>query len=111
MSIRRVVPRGCSFGPQVERMVVMVPGNAVTESTFYQRDPGLSRRNEVYLEILKLGFMFIRGAGYHGDHRYCEVEADHLHNVPSYIAGGDAANHLYYLSKEVPLYLKKVDLK
>ena len=51
----------------------------------------------------------IRGAGYHGDHRHCLIEADHLHNVPEYIAGGDAANHLYYLSKEVPLYLRKID--
>jgi hypothetical protein len=89
----------------------MLPGNGGTESTFYQRDPALPRRNEVYLEILKLGLMFIRGGGYHGEHRYCEVEAEHLHNVPSYIAGGDAGNHLYYLAKEVPFYLTRVDLK
>ena len=89
----------------------MVSGNDVKQSAFYVRDPALLRRNEVYLEILKLGLMRIRGAGYHGDHRHCEIEANHLHNVPSYIAGGDAANHLYYLAKEVPFYLKQVDLK
>jgi hypothetical protein len=82
----------------------------MTSSSFHTRDPNLPRRNEVYLEILKLGLQRIRGAGYHGDHRHCEIEADHLHNVSAYIAGGDAANHLYYLVKEVPFYLTKVDL-
>jgi hypothetical protein len=52
----------------------------------------------------------LRGAGYDGDHRHCEIEADHLHNIPEYVAGGDAANHLYYLAREVPYYLTKADL-
>ncbi len=82
----------------------------MTKPIIHQRDPDLLRRNEVYLEILEFGLMFIRGGGYHGEHRYCEIEADHLHNVPSYIAGGDAANHLYYLAKEVPFYISRVDL-
>jgi hypothetical protein len=78
---------------------------------FQLRDPALLRRNELYLGILQLGLIGIRGDFHRGDQRYCEIEADHLHNVPEYIAGGDAANHLYYLVKEVPLYLTRVDLK
>lgn len=74
-----------------------------------QRDANRLRRNELYLEILKLGLLGIRGAAYHGDHRHCEVEADHLHNIPNYIAAGDAANHLYYLAKEVPFYFTQLD--
>jgi hypothetical protein len=54
--------------------------------------------------------MRIRGAGYNGDHRHCEIEAEHLHNIPAYIADGDAAHHLYYLTKEVPFYLSRVNL-
>jgi hypothetical protein len=76
---------------------------------FPHRDTNLSRRNELYLKILELGLHRIRGAAFHGDHRHCEIEADHLHNIPSYIAEGDAANHLYYLTKEVPLYLNRLD--
>lgn len=78
---------------------------------FFDRDPALLRRSEVYLKILEFGLIYIRAAGHRGEHRYCEIEADHLHNVPSYIACGDAAQHLYYLAKEVPLYLKRVDVK
>ena len=83
----------------------------MTQSTFYTRDPGLLRRNEVYLEILKLGLHRIRAASRRGDHRQCEIEAHHLHNIPAYIAGGDNAFHLFYLTKEVPLYLQRIDLK
>ncbi|HEY2589888.1 MAG TPA: hypothetical protein VGI81_29355, partial [Tepidisphaeraceae bacterium] len=73
------------------------------------RDPNLSRRNELYLRILNLGLLRIRGAAYDGGHQHCEIEADHLHNIPSYIAGGDAAHHLYYLAKEIPYYLDRID--
>ena len=68
-----------------------------------------TRVNEVYLRILNPGLLRIRGAGYNGDHQHREIESDHLHNIPSYIAGGDAATHLYYLTKEAPLYLAKID--
>jgi hypothetical protein len=88
-----------------------VPERIMTTTTFCPRGPGLLRRNELYLEILKLGLSRIRGTGYHGDHRYCEIEADHLHNIPGYVAGGDGANHLYYLTKEVRWYLSRLDLK
>jgi hypothetical protein len=81
----------------------------MSESPFYTRDSNLLRRNEIYLAILQHGLRHIRGADYHRDHRHCEIEAGHLHNIPSYIAGGDAANHLYYLCKEVPFYLLKLD--
>ena len=81
----------------------------MTSERFYTRDPNLLRRNELYLLILKWGLHRIRDAGHAGDHRHCDVEADHLHNVPSYVGGGDAANHLYYLTKEVPFYISKID--
>jgi len=75
------------------------------------RDADLTRRNELYLEILKFGLLWIRSYGHHGDHRHCEIEADHLHNIPAYVAGGNEAHHLFYLTKEIPYYLKRVDLK
>ena len=89
----------------------MEPTSDVTSTLFYTRDPNLLRRNEIYLKVLELGLLFIRGAGYDADSRRCEIEADHLHNIPSYIAGGDAAHHLYYLTSEIFFYLRKIDLK
>ena len=81
----------------------------MTTPSFFARDPALRRRDEVYLEILHLGLLRIRAAGYDGDTRHCEIEADHLHNIPAYVAGGDGANHLYYLAEEVPSYLRRID--
>jgi len=82
------------------------------DKTYFPKiDPSVSRRDEIYLWILARGLDRIRGAASQGDHRHCEIEADHLHNIPSYIACGDSANHLYYLTKEVPFYLQQIDLK
>ena len=78
---------------------------------FYGTDKSISRRNEVYLRILNHGLHRMRDAAFAGDFRHCEVESDHLHNIPSYVALGDHANHLYYLAKEVPFYLSQADLK
>jgi hypothetical protein len=55
------------------------PGNDVTQLKFYTRDPALPRRNDVHLEILKLGLMRIRGAGYSGDHRTTAARRHHDH--------------------------------
>jgi catechol 2,3-dioxygenase-like lactoylglutathione lyase family enzyme len=82
------------------------PDEPSREALFYTRDAALHRRNEIYLRILYLGLIRIRAAG---DQRHSEVEADHLHNIPSYVAGGDAAHHLYYLRHEVPYYCWKTD--
>jgi len=67
----------------------------VAQTWFPQIDPNVTRRNEIYLSILARGLLSIRGAGYHGQHRLCEIEADHLHNIPWYIAGGETAHRLY----------------
>lgn len=72
---------------------------------FYERDDALTRRNEIYLLILTRGLLRIRGLAWSGDPKACEIEADHLHNIPAYVAGGDDAPHLYYLTTEVPSYL------
>lgn len=77
---------------------------------FHRRTPELPRRNEIYLAILNLGLDRIRGAAFEGDSRHCEIESNHLHNIPSYIAEGDAGHHLYYLASEVPFYLDDVGL-
>ena len=84
--------------------------DASPQDLFYTKDPSVSRRDEIYLQILNHGLHHIRGAASNGDFKHCEIESDHLHNIPSYVAGGDAANHLYYLTKEIPFYLKQTDL-
>ena len=61
--------------------------------------------------ILARGIDRIRGAASRGNARHCEIESDHLHNIPSYIVSGDTANHLYYLAKEVPFYLQQANMK
>lgn len=78
-------------------------------SFFARKEHCLSRRNEIYLNILDRGLHCIRDFANDGNFRHCAIESDHLHNIPRYIAEGDEANHLYYLAKEVPFYLEQID--
>ena len=40
-------------------------------------------RTDAYRRILYLGLLLIREAARMGDARLCEIEADHLHNLPA----------------------------
>ena len=76
---------------------------------FRQLSEKHTRRDEIYLTILNLGLHRIRGAASQGDFRHCELESDHLHNIPRYLAEPETAQHGYYYLCERALYLKRVD--
>ncbi|MEM8945981.1 MAG: hypothetical protein AAGD11_12465 [Planctomycetota bacterium] len=71
--------------------------------------PGTDSRDEIYLLILHYGLLRLREAARAGLSAYCEVEADHLHNLPSLVGERNEHRHTYYFEKERTLYLERVD--
>ncbi len=71
--------------------------------------PSTDDRQAAYLGILHCGLLRIRELA-HGGHTFqCEVEADHLHNIPSLINEGNESRHDYYMNTERQTYLNAVD--
>lgn len=66
-------------------------------------------RDEIYLKILQYGLLRIREAAHLGLNSYCEVEGDHLHNLPSLVGEPNEKRHHYYFNGERTLYLERVD--
>ena len=64
---------------------------------------------QIYLKILHFGLIRIRDAAHCGHVAYCEIEADHLHNLPSLISEPNEARHVYYLDSERTYYQERVD--
>lgn len=67
----------------------------------------MSNRDKAYLEILKYGLIFIRNSAHDGKPKVCEIEADHLHNIPTLIQEENNLRHRYYLDNERSLYLER----
>jgi hypothetical protein len=65
-------------------------------------------RDEVYLDILSCGLLWIRNAGHSGYARACEIEADHLHNIPSLVGEDNELRHEYYFETERTSYLERI---
>lgn len=59
---------------------------------------------EAYMEILKWGLIAIRDSAYNGKARLCEIEAEHLHNIPTLIWETNEKRHLCYLQQERSYY-------
>ena len=66
--------------------------------------------NDAYLSILTIGLINIRNFAFNKQIKLCEVEADHLHNIPSLIGEMNINRHIYYMDKEVPSYLHYISL-
>lgn len=61
---------------------------------------------EVYLDILRVGLLSIRGAAHDGNSEQCHAEADHLHNLPELLANlGHQGLHNYYWTVTRQSYL------
>ena len=58
----------------------------------------------ILLEILKLGTLRIRQAGWANDARRCAIEADHLHNLPDLLLNPSPALLHYYWEVEKPAF-------
>jgi hypothetical protein len=60
-------------------------------------------------EILRIGLGFALEAHREGDLHRVEIEADHLHNVPTYLTS-DADRKLdYFIETEHPFYLDRIE--
>jgi len=65
-------------------------------------------RSLIYAEILHFGLREIREAAHLGHAKQCEVEADHLHNVPTLFDEDNEERHIFYIKEEVQLYLDRL---
>jgi hypothetical protein len=70
----------------------------------------MTERDLIYLQILHVGLLRLRDAARLGYVEYCANEAEHLHNVPSLIGETNEHRHEFYLEKERPYYLERLDL-
>lgn len=67
-------------------------------------------RNDAYREILHWGLLAIRDwAAHHGNAKLAELEADHIHNLPSLIDEANEARHLCYIGQELQFYRERLD--
>jgi hypothetical protein len=66
-------------------------------------------RREAYERVLSIGLLAIRDvAARRGQADVCEVEADHLHNIPSLLDETNEHRHVYYAVHERGLYLARI---
>ena len=67
-------------------------------------------RSEAYKHILTMGLLALRDrAPRFNSSRLIEVEAEHLHNIPSLIDEDNLQRHLYYFNKERPAYIESLN--
>jgi hypothetical protein len=69
----------------------------------------MNERDRIYVQILHFGLLALRNGSSNGNLRYCQIEAEHLHNVPSLIGEPNDRRHDYYLDVEKPSYLEQVE--
>ncbi len=60
----------------------------------------------ILLEILKIGTLRVRQAGWAGDARRCAIEADHLHNLADLLLAYSPALLSFYWEVEKPAFEK-----
>ena len=68
----------------------------------------MQARQQAYAEILRWGLLAIREAAYAGKIRVCEIEADHVHNLPSLLDEPNEARHHCYIRQERSYYLERL---
>ena len=69
----------------------------------------MTERDAIYIQILHHGLLRIRDSAALGYLQYCEVESEHLHNIPSLIGETNEKRHEYYFDKERAHYLERLD--
>lgn len=65
-------------------------------------------RSQAYLDLLEWGILMIREQARVGRADICEIESDHIHNIPSLICDSNEQRHRFYVEKERGLYLKRL---
>jgi hypothetical protein len=61
-----------------------------------------------YAEILEWGLLAIREAARAGKTKVCEIEADHIHNLPSLFHEANEARHHCYIVPERQGYIARL---
>jgi len=69
----------------------------------------MQSRNQAYAAILHSGVLAIRENARVGKTKLCEIEADHLHNLPSLLDESNELRHHYYFSQERRNYLTRLE--
>ena len=69
----------------------------------------MQARQQAYAEILRWGLLAIREAAYAGKTKVCEIEADHIHNLPSLLDEPNEARHHFYIGQERDYYLDRLE--
>ncbi|MCB9852855.1 MAG: hypothetical protein H6819_07145 [Phycisphaerales bacterium] len=64
----------------------------------------MTTRDQLYCQMLTLGFVVLRQAVESGDSEWVEQEMELLHNVPSLIDESNIERHKYFLEKEKQRY-------
>ena len=65
-------------------------------------------REQAYLDILQRGLVMVRNFAYDGKIELCQIEADHLHNIPTLLHEGNKNRHVYYILQERGRYLERL---
>lgn len=65
-------------------------------------------REQAYLHLLKWGLLYLRDAAFDGRVDICQVESDHLHNIPTLLDETNEHRHVYYIECERGLYLERL---
>jgi hypothetical protein len=63
--------------------------------------------DELLKSMLRHGLLLIRASGLRGEPGLCELEADHLHNLPTLLSSETAAELLHYWDVERPAYIDR----
>ena len=69
----------------------------------------MQARQQAYLELLDHGLRAIRDSAYQGKTKLCEIEAIHLHNLPSLFHEANEARHHCYIVPERKGYIARLE--
>jgi uncharacterized protein (TIGR02996 family) len=65
-------------------------------------------REEAYLDILHRGLVMVRNHAHADQMQLCQIEADHLHNIPTLLGESNERRHVFYLTAERGYYLERL---
>jgi hypothetical protein len=65
-------------------------------------------RQRAYRQLLENGLVAVRNCAHAGRLALCEIEADHIHNLPSLLDEPNETRHVYYIVGERRLYLDRL---
>jgi hypothetical protein len=68
----------------------------------------MNNRQQAYLDLLTHGLAAIINLARRGEVELCEVEAEHLHNLPSLVDEPNEHRHRYYIEQERGRYLERL---